>query len=81
MKVFATLGMVAGFTYLLLYFTGGEGGITESEKEEVIARLVRWAHRGKFRKYPALVIILLFLLYYHSIGRSVGDDWKKVYEG
>ncbi len=80
-KVFATLGMVAGFTYLLLYFTGGEGGITEGEKEEVIARLVRWAHRGKFRKYPALVIILLFLLYYHSIGRSVGDDWKKVYEG
>lgn len=80
-KVFATLGMVAGFTYLLLYFTGGEGGITEGEKEEVIARLVRWARKGKFRKYPALAIILLFLLYYHSIGRSVGDDWKKVYEG
>lgn len=80
-KVFATLGMVAGFTYLLLYFTGGEGGITEAEKEEVISRLVRWARRGRFRKYPALAIILLFLLYYHSIGRSVGDDWKKVYEG
>ncbi len=80
-KVFATLGMVAGFTYLLLYFAGGESGITEGEKEEVIARLVRWARKGRFRKYPALVIILLFLLYYHSIGRSVGDDWKKVYEG
>ncbi len=80
-KVFATLGMVAGFTYLLLYFTGGESGITEGEKEEVIARLVRWARKGRFRKYPALVIILLFLLYYHSIGRSVGDEWKKVYEG
>lgn len=80
-KVFATLGMIAGFTYLLLYFTGGEGGITEAEKEEVISRLVRWARRGRFRKYPALAVILLFLLYYHSIGRSVGDEWKKVYEG
>lgn len=80
-KIFATLGMVAGFTYLLLYFTGGEGGITECEKEEVISRLVRWARKGRFRKYPALAIIMLFLLYYHSIGRSVGDEWKKVYEG
>lgn len=80
-KVFATLGMVAGFTYLLLYFNAGEGGITEGEKEEIISRLVRWARKGKLRKYPAILIISVFLFYYHSIGRSVSDEWKKVYEG
>ncbi len=80
-KVFATLGMVAGFTYLLMYFTSGDNGITEGEKEEIISRLVRWSRRGKFRKYPALLIISLFLLYYHSIGKSVSDEWRKVCEG
>ena len=80
-KVFATLGMVAGFTYLLLYFNAGESGITEGEKEEIISRLVRWARKGKLRKYPALLLISLFLAYYHSIGRSVSDEWRKVCEG
>lgn len=80
-KIFATLGMIAGFTYLLLYFTSGESGLTEQEKEEVISRLVRWAKKGKLRRYPALLLILLFLIYYHSIGRSVDVEWKNVYEG
>lgn len=80
-KIFATLGMIAGFTYLLLYFTSGESGITEREKEEIISRLICWAQKGKLRKYPALLMISLFLLYYHSIGKSVDVEWKKVYEG
>lgn len=80
-KIFATLGMVAGFTYLLLYFASGESGITEDEKEEIISRLVRWAKKGKLRKYPALIVIMLFLVYYHSIGKSVSDEWRKVCEG
>ena len=80
-KIFATLGMIAGFTYLLLYFYTGESGVTESEKEEIISRLVRWAQKGKLRKYLALLVISLFLIYYHSIGKSVDDGWKKVYEG
>lgn len=80
-KIFATLGMVAGFTYLLLYFASGESGITEDEKEEIISRLVRWAKKGKLRKYSALIVIMLFLVYYHSIGKSVGDEWRKVCEG
>ena len=80
-KIFATLGMVAGFTYLLLYFNSGEGGITEDEKEEIIYRLVRWARKGKLRKYPALIVIMLFLVYYHSIGKSVSSEWRKVCEG
>lgn len=80
-KIFATLGMIAGFTYLLLYFTSGDSGITEHEKEEIISRLVRWAQKGKWRKYPALILISLFLIYYHSIGKSVDVAWKKVYEG
>ena len=69
-KIFATLGMVAGFTYLLLYFKSADSGFTEGEKEEILSRLVRWARRGKLRKFPALIIISLFLVYYHSIGRG-----------
>lgn len=80
-KIFATVGMIAGFTYLLLYFCSGESGVTEKEKEEIISRLVRWAQKGKLRKYPALLVISLFLIYYHSIGKSVDDGWKKAYEG
>ena len=80
-KIFATLGMIAGFTYLLLYFKSGDNGITEREKKAVISRLVHWAQKGKLRKYPALLLISLFLLYYHSIGKSVGDEWRKVCEG
>ncbi len=80
-KIFATLGMIAGFTYLLLYFKSGDSGITEREKKAVISRLVHWAQKGKLRKYPALLLISLFLLYYHSIGKSVGDEWRKVCEG
>lgn len=80
-KIFATLGMIAGFSYLLLYFKSDDNGITEREKEAVISRLVRWAQKGKFRRFPALLLISLFLLYYHSIGKSVGDEWRKVCEG
>ncbi len=80
-KIFATLGMVAGFTYLLLYFSSGENGITEKEKEEIVSRLIRWAQGGSFRKYPALILIWLFLIYYHSIGRSVSADWRSVCNG
>lgn len=72
-EIFATLAMVAGFSYLLLYFTDEQRGMTESEKEEIVARLIRWAKssRGYFvKRYIALTIIFVVLFYYHSIGKQ-----------
>ena len=78
-QICATLAMIAGFGYLLLYFEG-ENGITEEEKEEIISRLVSWAKQGgRIRRLLGVAIIFLFLAYYHSIGKSVDVEWKEVY--
>lgn len=78
-EIYATAAMIAGFTYLLLYFEG-EHGMTEQEKEEIVYRLVEWAKRGgKLRRMLGLAVIFLFLAYYHSIGRSVAVELREVY--
>ena len=70
--------MVAGFGYLLLYFEG-EHGITEEKKEEIVYRLIAWAKKGGIvRRYLGLLVIFLFLAYYHSIGKSVTVEWREV---
>ena len=56
-KIYSTFAMIAGFGYLLLYFSE-ENGITEQEKEEIIYRLVEWAKRGgSLRRMLAVIII------------------------
>ncbi len=78
-KIYATVAMIAGFGYLLLYFEG-EHGITEREKDEIVYRLIEWAKRGeKFRRLVGIAVISLFLIYYHSIGKSVNVELKEVY--
>lgn len=78
-KIYATVAMIAGFGYLLLYFEG-EHGITEREKDEIVYRLIEWAKRGgKFRRLVGIAVISLFLIYYHSIGKSVSVELKEVY--
>ncbi len=75
-QVYATLAMVAGLSYLLLYFADSSG-ITEKEKEELVSRLLRWAKRGgTVRKLLSFVALFFFLLYYHSIGKSVDVEWN-----
>lgn len=69
-EIYATLGMIAGFTYLLLYFQNGERGMTEEKKDVLISRLSRWAARGGVvRKGIACMALFLLLAYYHSIGQ------------
>ena len=77
-QICATLAMIAGFGYLLLYFEG-ENGITEQEKEEIVYRLVEWAKQGgKIRRLLGVAVIFLFLAYYHSMGKSVTVEWREV---
>ena len=76
-QVYATLAMVAGLSYLLLYFAPENPGITEKEKDELVSRLLKWAKRGGIvRKLSAFVALFCFLLYYHSIGKSEEVEWN-----
>lgn len=75
-QVYATLAMVAGLSYLLLYFVDNSG-ITEREKEELVSRILRWAKRGGIaRRLLSFVALFFFLLYYHSIGKSADVEWN-----
>lgn len=81
MEIYATIAMIAGLSYILLYFVDGKSGMTEEEKKEIVAALVKWAKEGRcVRKYMALAAIFLILVYYHSIGKRTMSDWKEVYE-
>lgn len=70
MEIYATLAMIAGLTYMLLYMIEEGRGMTEREKEVFVAAFIRWAKKGgSFRKCCALVAIFCILAYYHSVGK------------
>lgn len=78
LELYATLAMVAGLSYLYLYFTEHTEGMTEVEKQKLVSVLIAWAKQGScFRKPLAFAAIFLLLLYYHSIGKAcVMDVWN-----
>ena len=79
-ELYATLAMIAGFAYLLLYFTDRERGMTEETKKELVSRIIRWAKQGgRIRRYLALAAIFVLLVYYHSIGKKTCTEWKEIY--
>lgn len=78
--LYATIGMIAGLSYIMLLFTE-DHGMTEEAKKEYIARMVEWAKRGGvFRRMIALAGIFMLLVYYHSIGKQQTVEWRVVYE-
>lgn len=77
---YATAAMIAGLAYLRLYFGELKCGMTEEEKKELIARIIRWARRGgRLRRILAIAAIIPILMYYHSIGKKTSVKWNKVY--
>ncbi|MDO4304154.1 MAG: InlB B-repeat-containing protein [Bacillota bacterium] len=77
---YATAAMIAGLAYLRLYFGECKGGMTEEEKKELVAKIIRWARRGgKLRRILALAAIIPILMYYHSIGKKTTVEWNEVY--
>ena len=78
-KLYATLAMISGLTYVILYFADCNGGMTEETKKELVSKLIRWAKRGKaLRRLLALSAIFVLLVYYHSIGKQGSIEWKEV---
>ncbi len=81
MEIYATIAMIAGLSYILLYFVDGKSGMTEEEKKEIVAALVNWAKKGCcVRRYVALAVIFLVLVYYYSIGKRTSANWKEICE-
>lgn len=82
LELCATLAMIAGFAYLLLYFADKERGMTEETKNELVSGLAGWAKQGgRIRRYLALAAIFVLLVYYHSIGKKTCAEWKAIYGG
>lgn len=79
-ELYATVAMIAGLTYLLLYFADSAYGMTEHAKDVFVAAFVRWAKKGGIvRKLCALVAIFVLLVYYHSIGKKNAVVQKEIY--
>lgn len=75
LEVYATLAMIAGLTYLLLYVLEESRGMSEREKEAFVAAFIRWGKKGgAFRKCCAMAAIFCLLAYYHIIGKNVGEN-------
>ena len=74
-EIYATVAMIAGLTYLILYLMEEGRGMTEREKEVFVKAFIRWAKKGgRFRKCCAIVAIFCLLVYYHSIGKRAGQN-------
>lgn len=75
LEVYATLAMIAGLTYLLLYVLEESRGMSEREKKAFVAAFIRWGKKGgAFRKCCAVAAIFCLLAYYHIIGKNVGGN-------
>ena len=78
-EIYATVAMIAGMAYLLLYFCDDEHGMSEEEKQELMSRLIAWAKKGGyFRRIMALMAIFFLSCYYHSIGKKSYVQWQAV---
>ena len=78
-QVYATLAMIAGMLYLLLYFADGSIGMTEEEKNKLVSRLIGWAKgRNIIVRYAAIAAVFMLLLVYHSFGRKVEADFGEM---
>lgn len=78
--LYATLSMIAGLTYLLLYFADRGRGMTEETKKELVSKLIAWAKQGRiWRRYLALAAVFILLVYYHSIGKKTAVEWMGLY--
>ncbi len=68
--------MIAGFFYLILLFLD-RYDITEEERRESLARLVRWAKRGGWlRRLPVMAALYTMRLYYRVIGGQASKGRK-----
>lgn len=80
LAIYATLSMIAGFSYLVLVFSSNGRGLKEEQKKKLVSQMIGWAQRGgKARRILALAAIFFLLLYYHGIARKMSLEMREVY--
>lgn len=78
-EVYATIAMISGLLYILMYFSTGNNGMTEEEKNEFVSRMLNWAkHGGRCRRMIAIATIFCVLCYYHSIGKRINLELEEI---
>ncbi len=78
-EIYATVTMIAGYGYLLLYFKSEDAGMTESRKKELVDTIIHWAKQGgMLRRLLGIVAIFFLLAYYHYIGKQIGAKDKYI---
>lgn len=79
-ELYATAAMIAGLSYILLYFAERSRGMSENAKDVFVAAFIRWAKKGGvFRRMCALLAIFVLLVYYHSIGKRAEVMQRELY--
>ena len=69
-SMYATIAMIAGLMYVMLYFKDSRYGMTEESKKKLMTKLIHWAHQGGyFRRLIAMAAIFVLSVFYHSIGK------------
>ena len=64
--IYATMAMIAGMTYLLVYFKPIDVSMTEETKKKLVDSLIEWAkNRNGIMKGIAILGISIVLFYYH----------------
>lgn len=75
--IYATLAMIGGMTYLLLYFKPLDVTMSEETKKKLVDKLIKWAKsRNKFVKAIALLGISVVLFYYHFMTHFIKREEK-----
>ena len=69
-SMYATIAMIAGLMYVMLYFKDSRYGMTEESKKKLMTKLIHWAHQGGyFRRLIVMAAIFVLSVFYHSIGK------------
>lgn len=84
-NMYATIAMIAGISYLLLYFVEKKQGMSEEKKNKLVASLIAWAKSGAgsqraLKRAAAFIFIVFILVYYHAIGKKLFLEWENLYE-
>ncbi len=73
----ATLAMIGGMSYLADLFLNKRNvlGMSESQKNILVHRIIKWARgRNMLVRWFAIMVIVVVLTYYHSIGKKCGEQ-------
>ncbi len=77
----ATLAMIGGMSYLADLFLNKRNvlGMSETQKNMLVHRIVEWARgRNMLVRWLAVMVIVVILAYYHSIGKKCGEQMNEL---